>query len=155
MPKYVKPAIVTLTSTASSGSTSGETRSCGTQVLLGLDPISFHGLMDWKGYWHEQRPCMPSKTSYIFNMRCFYDVHPSEWCSDSRHHWSPSVVQVSKTVVAVERIWKGQNLTEWGVMEWPASSMFVALNLDKLIMAYIWVFHVTAQLVHVFDAEIL
>lgn len=60
MPKYVKPAIVTLTSTANSGSTSGET-----DDLHPIDPVGLrfcrvwsnllswtHGLMDWKGYWH-------------------------------------------------------------------------------------------------------
>ena len=51
MPKYVKPAIVTLTSTANSGSTSGETDDLHPidpvdSGFVGFDPISFHGLMD-------------------------------------------------------------------------------------------------------------
>lgn len=157
MPKYVKPAIVTLTSTANSGSTSGETDDLHPidpvdSGFVGFDPISFHGLMDsWiekdidmnKDHARRVKPHIHLQYEMLNN-----DVHQSIFLVMLRLPTSlkpkrcPGVKDCG--ACAVERIWNGQNLTDLGAnrvtdsksaeleafrkKDW-GSSMSVALNL--------------------------
>lgn len=145
--------------------------------FVGFDPISFHGLMDsWiekdidmnKGHARRVKPHIHLQYEMLNN-----DVHQSmdpvmlRLPTSLKPKRCPGVKDCG--ACAVERIWNGQNLTDLGAngvtdsksAELEAFRKRIGVRrcllhwtFSLLIMAYICVFHVTAQLVHVFDAEI-